>query len=465
MTKMSKEIEKKISNERGSKPVKRDRSWRLLIVGDHGTIFSFKRIKGLAFTVLFFTGLAILTAIAFGLFYFKNQQEMAVIEKQLLDLHKENSALRQEKDILQASLVIARSKLGENIKGDPSSSISDDSAMEAKEEPLPSSERMTTQSATPEAVTPAKEPEPVSQQQKLESVSSAQREKEIKTASEPSKAAVVVENLKVEYDSNQDVLSAQFKIKNNIPENGRVAGRCILVLENGIENQERWLSLPRVNLIAGKPSGKRGRSFRIARFMNIRLKSMGLPEAFRIEHGVLYVYSTDGELLLEEDVFLSLVREKTDSTMTLPPLEPNSELEEMKQGKTEISENELAEKQELIQTSADAGTEPSTEIQGGNSSMITDSQGPFALPMGTLDLPNLTTLEPEEEPTAGQQPLQPKDAKAPQSADTTVSSETEATQTGPTSISATVSENGTSEADQTRDQTPPVEDDGFTENR
>lgn len=335
MTKPSNHIEKQMDPVPEPKPTKRDRSWQLMIVGDHGTIFSFRRIKGLAFTILFFFAMALLTAAAFGYLYFTVQKETVALERQIQIARDQIADLRQEKDVLQASLVIAKTKLGEEIL--PSSSVTtgqDTPVVPPTKAPLEETPGELPPADVPDASAPPSESEV--DQEKMAApqapapIPPAVPEEPAAEATAPPQRAVVVENLKVAYDASRDLLTAQFKIKNAAPKAGRVAGRCILVLENKIEGQKQWLSLPAVNLIAGKPSGKRGRAFRISRFMNIRLKSMDLPDAFSIEHGTLYVFSSDGEILLEEDVFVSLAHEKKAPPPAQPPQLPQSEADAVK---------------------------------------------------------------------------------------------------------------------------------------
>jgi hypothetical protein len=161
------------------------------------------------------------------------------------------------------------------------------------------------------------QPESVVDEKTVQSVPAAgsQKKPPIEKAPEPlpsdsqadSGLSVAVENFKIYTRANENLLRVQFKIKNTSPNNQRVAGHTIVVLKGGQLRQNQWLTIPRISLSNGKPTGRqRGHPFGINNFKTMRFKT-NLPKSPEIyREASVYIFTQKGNLLLEKNFSVNL---------------------------------------------------------------------------------------------------------------------------------------------------------------
>ena len=123
-------------------------------------------------------------------------------------------------------------------------------------------------------------------------------------ASATPEAAVVVDALTVARDAGR--LVTRFRLKNAGPSSSPVAGRCVVVLHDGGSEPTRWLAIPEVPLASGRPDGSQGRSFRIARFVDMVFHAQAPEDASALVEAVVYVFDPDGRTLLDKDFSIEI---------------------------------------------------------------------------------------------------------------------------------------------------------------
>jgi len=114
---------------------------------------------------------------------------------------------------------------------------------------------------------------------------------------------VAIENFKVLPVTGSRNLHVQFKLKNTSANSQRVSGHAIVILKGEQVEQSRWLSIPRIPLVDGKPTGShRGYPFGINYFrtMKFTARTPSFPERYKTAS--VYVYTRAGKLLLEQDL-------------------------------------------------------------------------------------------------------------------------------------------------------------------
>jgi hypothetical protein len=119
-------------------------------------------------------------------------------------------------------------------------------------------------------------------------------------------ASVAVANFKISRESNNQSLSAEFRIKNTGPEQQRVEGHAVVVLKGDELLKDQWLVMPAVGFAGEKPSGKRGKKFSIQRFRTMNFTAKAPDHSDQFETAAVYVFSKSGELLLEQDFEVKL---------------------------------------------------------------------------------------------------------------------------------------------------------------
>ena len=293
--KNSKNESRSIDNIDYPEPGKR---WTLLFIGNHGRTITLKRFKGMV--ILSCLVLCASVAMSGGLLYYSLniRSDKIQLESDLRDLKAQIKDLRYEKDVLLTKLVLTETH---SKPGPP---------QKAPQQPKP------------------KKPQPESavDEKPVESVPTAgiQKKPAVEKAPEPlpsnsqadSGFSVAIENFKVYPKAKENLLRVQFKIKNTSPNNQRVGGHTIVVLKGEQLRQNQWLTIPRISLSNGKPTGRqRGHSFGISNFKTMRFKTNlpKSPEKFR--EASVFIFTKKGDLLLEKSF-----------SVNLPALPPVAEL-------------------------------------------------------------------------------------------------------------------------------------------
>lgn len=242
---------------------KAERRWTLLFMGDRGKTITFHRFKSLVMLALL-----ILLASAAVSGWFWHLYDNARIENRILNKKVENlkqalASVRNEKDILTARLVVAESKAEQTI------------AKVIAERPLKPPVKRAPKPSQAVQKSVVDKPEPV--------------------------MSIVAENFLVFYEPDVNTLSVQYKIRNTGSKEQPVSGRSVVILKDGDENPKKWLVLPWVPLKSGKPVGDKGRSFSIYNFKTMRFKANDQTGPDQFKTALVYVFTTDGTLLLEQE--------------------------------------------------------------------------------------------------------------------------------------------------------------------
>ena len=265
--------------------------WTLLFIGNRGKPITLKRFKGMVlFTLLIF---CMMTVLAAGLFWWNRNilREKSRIESNLKVLEEKNQKLRHERDILLTRLVLAESHLAGKRDG----TSKNQSVVESPRQ----TERDASQPAqsAPLAMTPTKTED--------------QNQVKMQAQDDPPGLglSVAIENFKASFKSGKKKLRIQFKLKNTSPYSQHVSGHAIVVLKGQEIQQNQWVSLPGISLVAGKPTGsQRGQAFGISNYkiMKFTASTPHFPEKFQTAS--VYVFTRTGELLLEQDFSVTLLR-------------------------------------------------------------------------------------------------------------------------------------------------------------
>jgi hypothetical protein len=268
------------------KRTKPDRRWTLLFIGDHGRVVTLKRFKG----YVFWAGFILLMAAAAIVLLYRHNQNIILdndkLNSSLEVLQKRIKALRHEKEILMARLVLAESRVKESLGAG-------EKTADRKAKPL-------------KAVDLKKFSDDI----KSAEADVAKKKSAVKApdkaivASQNSKPnlSVDVEDFNIMPMADPTKLKIQFKVKNTSPNSQRVAGHSIVVLNNDPQEPSKWMSIPQMKLVDGKPTGqRRGHAFAINYFRTMRFTTNVPPSPDQYKSATVYVFAGDGELLLEKN--------------------------------------------------------------------------------------------------------------------------------------------------------------------
>ena len=248
-----------------------ERRWTVLFIGDHGKVIPFKRVK----TVAVLVAATLATAIAaVAVLVWVNQGLHARSSDQhqrLESARKDNEQLRRDRDLLTAQVVLLESRMRETA-----------SARSAPSERRPDT-------APPQLETPAPA-----------ETSAAAPAPERRPPIDPGDG-VAVDGFRLTLNAAGSI-ELRYKITALAQPRTPLAGHVIVVLSAEQLEPERWLSLPRVDLANGRPTGRqKGYTFAISHakeFVQSMTAPRPLPDFTR---AVLYVFSNDGRLLSARD--------------------------------------------------------------------------------------------------------------------------------------------------------------------
>jgi len=274
------------SPEGKAKRTKPDRRWTLLFIGDHGRVVTLKRFKGYVFLAVF---IFLMAAAAIVLLYRQNQiiiQNNDELHSSLEILQKRIKALRHEKEILMARLVLAESRVKESLGAGGKTADRDEKPPKG-----PDLKKIPDDTQSIETDVPKKEP-----------VVKAPAKEIVVSQPSTSNLSVDVEDFNIISMDDPTKLNIQFKVKNTSPNSQRVSGHSIVVLNGDPLKSPKWLSIPQMKLVDGKPTGeRRGHAFAINYFRTMRFTANVPPSPDQYKSATVFVFAGNGELLLEKN--------------------------------------------------------------------------------------------------------------------------------------------------------------------
>ena len=254
-----------------------------MFIGDNGKTIRIRKIRELAFILVFTLVVAITAAISFYIFYKNTIEKNKILQNSFETSKQQIISLRHEKDILMTRMVVAESGLETIFADTQEKSINKHSGKSTAE----SSFVKTNHNAADvkkDALSVKKQPV---------SSASAQFQK-------PPVAAIKDFIFFCEPDS--DVLKVQFTIKKIEPNSKSISGYIFVILKNNEPGFDKWLTLPYVSLVSGEPSqADKGQYFSITRFKTIKFKKKNQTVLNRFNNAMVFVYNKKGKLMLKKN--------------------------------------------------------------------------------------------------------------------------------------------------------------------
>ena len=113
--------------------------------------------------------------------------------------------------------------------------------------------------------------------------------------------SIANKNLIVCQDPASESMRVEYKVINTGAKEAPVAGRSVIVLKGDNMDPEDWIVLPNVPLSDLKPTGDRGKRFRIYNFRTLKYKVPSSAAKGRLETATIFTFTEDGALLMERD--------------------------------------------------------------------------------------------------------------------------------------------------------------------
>lgn len=270
------------------------KKWSILFIGEDGKVVTVKHFKGMVAGLTLLLALLILAVVVLYYQYHNRAGNVAALQNDMVVLQAEKRNLRDEKDQMLARLVILESKLKKQAMEIP-----------PKEVPGPSGNEAPAQAAgkqpPPAAVVPEKE------QKGASTVSETIAVADDQTQVPP--LSTTNQNLTVCQDPDSDLMRVEYKVVNTGAKDVPVVGRSVIVLKGDNMNSEDWIVLPNVPLLDLKPSGERGKRFRIYNFRTLKYKVASPDVKGNLGMATIFTFTVDGKLAMERDYSLDMAAE------------------------------------------------------------------------------------------------------------------------------------------------------------
>lgn len=307
----SKAFDKTTKLRSDSTPSEKSRKWHLLVIGEKGKVISFRRLKGVFLALIFTLILSLLASFYIGFLYTRNKMEIGSLKEKILTLEEKETTFKEEKELLMARIVIAESKLKANSKSAKKTALEEKKESDVlKETSMVASAQQPKKKTTqkPAAVL-KKKSTPLPEKSKL-----------------PVKMSMTVKQFEIGEVYQKNRVWVKFVIRNTTPGRPPVLGRCVVLLKTDGDDPETWITLPKIPLDDGKPSGRYGWYFKIANFKPFRLKTKVLTPPVKFVEATIYVFSAKGKTLFEDDYPIDITIK---APLAVPVEEKKKMVEEM----------------------------------------------------------------------------------------------------------------------------------------
>lgn len=275
-------------------PAYNRKKWNILFIGEDGKVVTLKHFKGMVAGVVLL--LVIFLAAVIVLYYqYQNRSErVKVLQGDMAGVVAENRGLRDKKDQMLARLVILESNLKAHEEGVPSTGVGRSPAS------IESSEDVAQETTSTEA---SREMEP----KEVQEVAAIDAKTSDQMMVPP--VSVANRNLVVCQDPHSSLMRVEYKVINIGAKDTPAAGRSVIILKGANMNTEDWIVLPNVPLSDLKPSGERGKRFRIYNFRTLKYQVESATVKGPLETATIFTFTEDGKLLMERDYPLDMSAE------------------------------------------------------------------------------------------------------------------------------------------------------------
>jgi hypothetical protein len=242
-----------------------------------------------------------------ALLYMKQASSLQQARKDLMDANAKLAALKDEKDMLLAKLVIEKKipikKQNSEPAADAEKKKEEGRLVEDKKAPTqPIQEKIAIEKPKPPASTPEK--------------------------AETVQWAADIRQFNVSYQVAKSLLKARFRIYNVSKPKNPLSGNVVVIFKKHDDAPIKWLPVPRVRLKAGTPEGKSGQAFKINNYRTMEFKAYGLKPPIAYDTASIFVFSDDGEMILNRDFGMKIKDQPPPKTpQTDKASEKNSQIE------------------------------------------------------------------------------------------------------------------------------------------
>jgi hypothetical protein len=256
------------------------RPWTVLFIGDHGRVIPFTRVKTLAGLAAAAFGLSLAAVAVLAVVNFSLHRRTAELQQSLAASGRTISDLRHERDLLTAHVVLLEARMREISAGfNP---------------------------AKPPGAAPAPGPDGGSRtpgsagEGEAGLVLKAETDGALPAVEPPAgvEEGISIDDFKLLGDAERKRLELSYRLVNTGPGQKPQAGSVVVVLKADELAPEKWLALPDVGVVRGRPANpQKGYAFSIRHSKRFEHTAPFPKEIPGYTHAVVYVFSKRGELM------------------------------------------------------------------------------------------------------------------------------------------------------------------------
>lgn len=270
---------------------KGQRYWSIMLVGEHGRVIPFRRFKEIAITVIALACLSLVALAVIAYLYAQQAETIGGLQREVDALRRQTAQLKDEKDVLHAKLVIYDMQ----------------KAPEAAQKTKPKEIAQGAQKPAPTPVGPTPVPPEAQPVTAATPPPQATSSAPATPTSTPSvNWALDLQQFDAQYDERRELIKLTVRVSNKTATKKTFSGRMILVLKQSGSSPKGWVSLPSVPLAEGKPTGKNGQAFTVQNYRTLDFKLYKQRPPFDYDTATVFVFLSNGELLLSRDFSLKI---------------------------------------------------------------------------------------------------------------------------------------------------------------
>jgi hypothetical protein len=242
-----------------------------MLVGEHGRVIPFRHFKAIVAATIGLLLASLLGLAVLGALYVRQGRSVDRLQSELDTARQQASRLRDEKDVLHASLALdkagAQPAAGRKTAG------------AAGEAPAPPGED----------AAPAPAPEPAAR-----AAPAAAETPRVRWQAD-------IRQFDVNHNPQQELLEVSFRIYNTTTPRQALAGSTVVVFRNDADPKLARLPVPAVPLSDGRPAAKGGHTFRINNYRTMRFRAERQKAPIAYNAVTVFVFQEGGALLLERE--------------------------------------------------------------------------------------------------------------------------------------------------------------------
>jgi hypothetical protein len=295
-----------------------EKRWQLLLVADDGRIIPFKHIKGIVLTLLILLVLMGLVCAGLGWQLTREKIKHDQTRGQLASARQEAARYKSENEIVSAELILAEARMEKAGL-----------AVAHRQAPIPAEKTQPETDQTPEKQAekiPASEQQAPPLKATTPSVESAKSAIPPVMAPEPplkktpnleEPPAVALGDMKLDQTPSTGRMTATFRVSNTGPRSSPAKGWCLVALKSDPADATTWIGLPEGALEDGKLDPRKGKNFKISRFVDVDIDAPLVDKPASFTTATVYIFDEAGAIVMEKDYPISLKSLQPDANVSV----------------------------------------------------------------------------------------------------------------------------------------------------